>query len=66
MSRLTIRLRRLYADADYAQRRLLELRTGLTLTGPRAVAPRARREIDHLEAALAAPPALNLRGAGTI
>jgi hypothetical protein len=49
-----LRLRRLFGELDYAQRRMLELRTGQPFTGPRPASPRAAAEIDRLDAAWAA------------
>jgi hypothetical protein len=43
------RLRRLFAELDYAQRRLLEIRTGLVLT-PETERAIARVQIDRLNA----------------
>jgi hypothetical protein len=51
MTRLAIRLRRIYAELDYAQRRSLELRTGRSFTGPPRPSRRTRRQIAELDRA---------------
>ena len=51
MSDLMLRLRRLFNELDYAQRRMLELQTGQSLTGPRPPSRAARREIEQLDCA---------------
>jgi hypothetical protein len=49
MPQITIRLRRLLGELDYAQRRVLELRTGVAFTGPRDRSPGARRQVSELD-----------------
>jgi hypothetical protein len=44
MTRFFIKLRRLLGELDYAQRRTLELRTGVSFTGPAEPSRRARRQ----------------------
>jgi hypothetical protein len=55
MPRRILRLRRLFAELDYAQRRTLELRTGVSFTGPRPVSGRAQAQIARLESAWGTP-----------
>jgi hypothetical protein len=50
MAPITTRLRRLFGELSYAQRRSFELRTGVPYTDPRGPSPRNQREIDHLDA----------------
>jgi hypothetical protein len=49
MRHLTLRLRRLLGELSYAQRRTLELRTGVEFTGPRPESRRERRQVAALE-----------------
>jgi hypothetical protein len=55
--RFIIRLRRLLGELDYAQRRCLELRTGVRFTGPAEPSRRARREAAALDDVWALEPA---------
>ena len=52
METTVIRLRRLYGELAYAQRRCIELRTGVPLTGPTDRSRRSRRQISELNALL--------------
>jgi len=50
MAPITIRMRRVFGELAYAQRRSLELRTGLSLTEPRERTRRGRRQVAQLDA----------------
>jgi hypothetical protein len=50
---LWLRLRRAWDEADYAQKRLLEIKSGVILT-PEGERRRARLEIDYLNSLLTA------------
>ncbi len=52
------RLRQLWAELGYAQRRLFEIRTGISLRTAHESAE-VRRKIDQLESAFASPSAMN-------
>lgn len=53
--RIVRHVREIAAELDYAQRRLLEIRTGISLT-PETERARVRSEIARLEALYAQPP----------
>ncbi len=55
------RIKRLWAEIDYAQRRSFELQTGIPLTGSREPSPAQRRQIAELEAAYTLPRAVDCR-----
>ncbi len=51
MAPITTRIRRLFGELGYAQRRSFELQTGVPLSGHAAGRPsRNQREINHLDA----------------
>ena len=50
MAPITTRIRRLFGELGYAQRRSFELRTGVSFSDPRGRSGRNQREIDHLDA----------------
>jgi hypothetical protein len=50
MAPITTRIRRLFGELGYAQRRSFELRTGVPLSDPHGRSPRHQRQIDHLDA----------------
>ena len=50
MASLILRLRRLHGELAYAQRRLLELQTGLCLARPSVRSRRHQREVAELDA----------------
>jgi BMFP domain-containing protein YqiC len=52
------RLRQLWAELGYAQRRMFEIRTGISLRTARESAG-VRGKIEQLESALASPSAIN-------
>jgi hypothetical protein len=49
MTQITVRLRRLLGELGYAQRRVLELQTGVAFTGRRELSRPHRRQISELE-----------------
>ena len=57
MAPITIRIRRVFGELAYAQRRSLELRTGLSLTEPPERTRHGRRQVAQLEAVWARGPA---------
>jgi hypothetical protein len=50
MAPITTRIRRLFGELAYAQRRSFELQTGVPLSDPRGPSARNQRQIDHLDA----------------
>ncbi|HTU28869.1 MAG TPA: hypothetical protein VMF07_05785 [Solirubrobacteraceae bacterium] len=50
MAPITTRIRRLFGELGYAQRRSFELQTGVPLSDPQRRSLRHQRQIDHLDA----------------
>jgi hypothetical protein len=50
MAPITTRVRRLFGELGYAQRRSFELQTGVPLSDPRGRSRHNQRQIDHLDA----------------
>jgi hypothetical protein len=50
MATITTRIRRLFGELGYAQRRSFELQTGVPLSDPRGRSSRNQRHVDYLDA----------------